>query len=434
MPTVVQFRRGTTAQNNNFLGANGEISVDTTLNVLRVADAVTLGGFAMVGQNCVQTIANKTYTGTLLSVTGNVTGSYIFGNGSQLSGIDATSIQSGTSNVKVTTTGGNIAVSVGGTSNVVVWASTGTYTTGLLSVTGNITGGNLTTAGAITNGNITITGANIVSSGPTLYIDPNGAGGTDGNVIITGNLTVQGTTTTINSNTVTTNDLVINVANNAATSSAANGGGLGVGPAGAEYASLTFNNSATAWNMSVPLSVTGNITGGNLSAGTGTITGGNIVNSNANGVGNIGSSTTYFNTVFAKATSAQYADLAEMYCADASYTPGTLVEFGGEFEVTATTESHSTRVAGIISTNPSYLMNSTIDCKNAVAVALTGRVPCRVIGLINKGDRLVASGLHAGVATGLDMSQYQPGCIIGKSLENYNSTEVGTIEVAVGRT
>jgi hypothetical protein len=434
MPTVVQFRRGTTAQNNNFLGANGEISVDTTLNVLRVADAVTLGGFAMVGQNCVQTIANKTYTGTLLSVTGNVTGSYIFGNGSQLSGIDATSIQSGTSNVKVTTSGGNIAVSVGGTSNVVVWASTGTYTTGVLSVTGNVTGGNLTTAGAITNGNITITGANIVSSGPTLYIDPNGAGGTDGNVIITGNLTVQGTTTTINSNTVTTNDLVINVANNAATSSAANGGGLGVGPAGAEYASLTFNNSATAWNMSVPLSVTGNITGGNLSAGTGTITGGNIVNSNANGVGNIGSSTTYFNTVFAKATSAQYADLAEMYCADASYTPGTLVEFGGESEVTATTESHSTRVAGIISTNPSYLMNSTIDCKNAVAVALTGRVPCRVIGLINKGDRLVASGLHAGVATGLDMSQYQPGCIIGKSLENYNSTEVGTIEVAVGRT
>jgi hypothetical protein len=434
MPTVVQFRRGTTAQNNNFLGANGEISVDTTLNVLRVADAVTLGGFAMVGQNCVQTIANKTYTGTLLSVTGNVTGSYIFGNGSQLSGIDATSIQSGTSNVKVTTSGGNIAVSVGGTSNVVVWASTGAYITGVSSVSGNITGGNLTTAGAITNGNITITGANIVSSGPTLYIDPNGAGGTDGNVIITGNLTVQGTTTTINSNTVTTNDLVINVANNAATSSAANGGGLGVGPAGAEYASLTFNNSATAWNMSVPLSVTGNITGGNLSAGTGTITGGNIVNSNANGVGNIGSSTTYFNTVFAKATSAQYADLAEMYCADASYTPGTLVEFGGESEVTATTESHSTRVAGIISTNPSYLMNSTIDCKNAVAVALTGRVPCRVIGLINKGDRLVASGLHAGVATGLDMSQYQPGCIIGKSLENYNSTEVGTIEVAVGRT
>jgi hypothetical protein len=420
MPTVVQFRRGTTAQNNNFLGANGEISVDTTLNVLRVADAVTLGGFAMVGQNCVQTITNKTYNGTLLSVTGNVTGNYIFGNGSQLTGIDATSIQSGTSNVKVTTSGGNIAVSVGGTSNVVVWASTGTYTTGLSSVTGNITGGNLTTGGAVTNGNITITGANIVSSGPTLYIDPNGTGGTDGNVIITGNLTVQGTTTTINSNTVTTNDLIINVANNAATSSAANGSGLGVGPAGAEYASLTFNNSATAWYMSVPLSVNGNITAGN------------IVNSNANGVGNIGSATTYFNTVFAKATSAQYADLAEMYVADTGYAPGTVVEFGGNSEITITTVTHSTQVAGIISTQPAYLMNSIQAGEHPLEVALVGRVPCSVVGTIRKGDRLVSSDLP-GVAQALDMNQYQPGCIIGKALTEYNSTEPGVIEVAVGR-
>ena len=150
-------------------------------------------------------------------------------------------------------------------------------------------------------------------------------------------------------------------------------------------------------------------------------------------MGNIGSSALYFNTVFAKATSAQYADLAEMYCADSNYTPGTLVEFGGKQEVTATTESHSTRVAGIISTNPSYLMNSTLECENAVAVALTGRVPCQVVGAIQKGDRLVASGLHKGVATGLDMSQYQPGCIIGKALEEYNSLEPGVIEVAVGR-
>jgi hypothetical protein len=391
MPTVVQFRRGTTQQNNNFLGANGEISVDTTLNVLRVADAVTLGGFALVGQNCVQTIANKTYTGTSLSVTGNVSGNYIIGDGSQLTGLPA-----GYTNANLATLGSNV-----------------------ISTTGTITGGNIT-GSAITNGNITITGANIVSTGPTLYIDPNGSGGTDGNVIITGNLTVQGTTTTINSNTVTTNDLVINVANNASTSSAANGGGLGVGPAGAEYASLTFNNSATAWYMSVPLSVNGNITGGN------------IVNSNANGTGNIGSASNYFNTVFAKATSAQYADLAEMYCADSEYTPGTVLEFGGSEEVTITTQSHSTQVAGIVSTNPSYLMNSTLTCVNAVEVALVGRVPCQVVGTIAKGDRLVASSTP-GTATRLDMAQYQPGCIIGKALEAYDSETVGTIEVAVGR-
>ena len=281
-------------------------------------------------------------------------------------------------------------------------------------------------------GTLIITDDTIRSSEHNITI---GSVGNIGNVIIGGNLTVNGNTTTINSNVVTTNDLTYNLANNATSSSQANGGGIEVGPVGSPYITWLYNNTSNVWTSSGGISATGNITGANLSVGTGTITGGNIVNSNANGVGNIGSATTYFNSVFAKATSAQYADLAEMYCADADYASGTLVEFGGNSEVTATIESHSTRVAGIISTNPSYLMNSTIVCEiNAVAVALTGRVPCRVVGSISKGDRLVASGLHAGVATALDMSQYQPGCIIGKSLENYNSTEVGTIEVAVGRT
>jgi hypothetical protein len=159
---------------------------------------------------------------------------------------------------------------------------------------------------------------------------------------------------------------------------------------------------------------------------------GNIVTL-GNVAGNIGSSTNYFNTVFAKATSAQYADLAEMYCADEDYEPGTVIEFGGVEEVTITTTSHSPAVAGIVSTNPSYLMNATLDCANAVVVALVGRVPCKVVGKINKGDRLVASDIP-GVAQALDMLKYQPSCIIGKALENYDSTEPGVIEVAVGRT
>jgi hypothetical protein len=150
-------------------------------------------------------------------------------------------------------------------------------------------------------------------------------------------------------------------------------------------------------------------------------------------INNKNPATTYFNTVFAKATSAQYADLAEMYVADQTYAPGTVVEFGGNEEVTASQSSHSTAVAGIVSTNPSYLMNATQTGNHVVAVALVGRVPCQVIGTFKKGDRLVASDI-TGVATGLDMSKYQPGAIIGKALEAYNSTEVGTVEVAVGRT
>lgn len=179
--------------------------------------------------------------------------------------------------------------------------------------------------------------------------------------------------------------------------------------------------------------VTGTITGSITLSATGNVSCGNINNTNANGVGNIGTSTTYFNTVFAKATSAQYADLAEMYVADVNYTPGTVLDFGGDFEVTATITSHSTAVAGIVSTNPSYLMNATLAGDNVVAVALTGRVPCQVVGTIKKGDRLVASDI-TGVATVLDNAKYEPGCIIGKALEAYNSDEVGTIEVAVGRT
>jgi hypothetical protein len=66
-------------------------------------------------------------TGGVVSATGNITGSFILGNGSQLTGIDATSIQSGTSNVRVVSSGGNVATGVGGTSNVVVVATTGQF-------------------------------------------------------------------------------------------------------------------------------------------------------------------------------------------------------------------------------------------------------------------------------------------------------------------
>ena len=171
-----------------------------------------------------------------------------------------------------------------------------------------------------------------------------------------------------------------------------------------------------------------------LNAGTGfIIASSGILNGQANGTGNIGNSTGYFNTIFAKATSAQYADLAEMYVSDVNYAPGTVVEFGGVNEITITTQSHSTRVAGIISTAPSYLMNATQTGNNVLPVALTGRVPCSVIGNIHKGDRLVASDIP-GVAEPLDSNKYQPACIVGKALENYNSDHPGVIEVAVGRT
>jgi hypothetical protein len=190
--------------------------------------------------------------------------------------------------------------------------------------------------------------------------------------------------------------------------------------------------AATGTSISVTGAITGaGMTGTSLTVSTGNVTLGNIVNAGANLTGNVGSATSYFNTLFAKATSAQYADLAELYLADAAYKPGTVLIFGGEQEVTANVISHSTAVAGVVSQNPSYLMNAGLQGNNVVPLALLGRVQCNVQGNITKGDLLVCSST-AGTATKLDPVRYQPGCIIGKSLENYNSDTVGQIEIAVG--
>ena len=135
-------------------------------------------------------------------------------------------------------------------------------------------------------------------------------------------------------------------------------------------------------------------------------------------------------TLFAgKATSAQYADLAENYTSDKKYVAGTVVIFGGDKEVTISTESHDPAIAGIISSNPAYLMNSELD---GLPVALQGRVPCRVQGPVKKGDRLVSSS-KSGVACKMDKALYEPGCIIGKALEDILDDRVVTIEVVVGR-
>jgi hypothetical protein len=128
------------------------------------------------------------------------------------------------------------------------------------------------------------------------------------------------------------------------------------------------------------------------------------------------------------ATKALYADLAENYLPDALYAPGTVLIFGGDCEVTVSTTPLDTRVAGVVSTNPAHLMNGALT--DGVAVALQGRVPCQVVGTIRKGDMLVTSDIP-GVATSTATPQL--GTVIGKALEDYNSQEVGTIEVVVGR-
>jgi len=153
-----------------------------------------------------------------------------------------------------------------------------------------------------------------------------------------------------------------------------------------------------------------------------------IINNIGNGTGNIGNSTGYFNTVFAKATSAQYADLAENYAADAEYAPGTVLSFGGDNEVTVSTVAGDRRIAGVVSTNPSYIMNSVLEAEHVVTIALTGRVPTFVSGPIEKGDMMVSAGNGRAIACATPVI----GTVIGKALENHPGGD-GVIEVVVGR-
>jgi hypothetical protein len=152
-----------------------------------------------------------------------------------------------------------------------------------------------------------------------------------------------------------------------------------------------------------------------------------ITNGGTTGTGNIGATGATFNTVFAKATTAQYADLAEKYVADAEYAPGTVVMFGGDKEVTLASEG-TKRVAGVVSSDPAYLMNDKLDGEHAIAIALQGRVPVLVRGKITKGDMLISAG------GGRAMAAENPeiGTVIGKALEDFDGN-LGIIEVVVGR-
>lgn len=147
---------------------------------------------------------------------GNITGNYIFGNVSQSTGFPAQY----------------------GDSNVASFLSA--FGSNSISTTGNIT------SSGITGGNLYITGP----------------------ATVLGNLQVLGNTTTINSNSVTTNDLSINCANNAINSSAANGGGIEVGPQGSPYISWLYNSTANTWNSGGGISVAGGVTAANVTVST----------------------------------------------------------------------------------------------------------------------------------------------------------------------
>ena len=126
------------------------------------------------------------------------------------------------------------------------------------------------------------------------------------------------------------------------------------------------------------------------------------------------------------ATSAKYADLAENYLADAEYSVGTVMCVGGEAEVTQSNESNHHSVLGVVSDKPAYLMNSELE--GGTTVALKGRVPVRVIGMVKKGDRLAPSPIHHGLA---EVNNDRNAWSFAIALEDKNYTLAAKVEAVI---
>jgi len=394
MPTTVQFRRGTTAQNDAFTGAAGEISIDSTLNTLRVHDNSTAGGQALVGETATQTLTNKTLTSptinsaTIAMGTNKITGmgdpvsaqdaatkAYVDG---ELSSLSSNSLTQGDTNWTITDSGtGSIVATVDNTTHSTFAAAGITLAQGNFvgNLTGNASGSAATLATARA---IALTG------------DVTGTANFDGSAGIS-------IATTIAANSVA---LGTDTTGNYVGAGATSGNGIS-GSVSSEGGTFTVTSNAT--NANTGSTIVFRDGSGNFSAGV----------------------------ITATTTAARYADLAERYTADADYESGTVLVFGGEAEVTQTTSKYDKRIAGIVSTDPAFLMNESLE--DGVSVGLVGRLPCKVVGEVRKGDLMVSSDTAGHAEAWRDESNPPAGSVIGKALENKTGAAADVIEVVVGK-
>jgi hypothetical protein len=454
--------KNTTGNTIGFFGADGVTPATLDASTEVVSDAIASGTsqitFAGANGNIIANVngaTSLTVSSGGIETTGNITADYFFGNGSQLTGVTVSSIA---------------AANVTGLANV---ATTGDYDDLINTPTIPTATSNLVND----SGFITAATANVISvNGQTGVVNIATYGNADVAAYLpTYNGALAGQTLTITSaggNVWSINDRTLTTPNGGSwysnpdgiesyLTSPANGyltlQSLYSGP-GFNVASQVqlehdfvrikvFNGPDQEWDFQddgtllAPgnITTTGNISGSFLSGtlttssqpnitSLGTLSGlaitgnidinGNVNNTGSNGAGNIGSSTAYFNTIFAKATSAQYADVAEKFIADQAYEPGTVLIFGGDQQVTVCNEYADPRAAGIVSTDPAYLMNSGATGITA-DLALTGQVPCLVVGPVSKGDLLTTSS-KPGHACRLNPDDWRPGVIVGKALENCN--------------
>ena len=366
--TQVQFNDG------SFLAGNSNFTFNKTTSVLTVVGNISVGNLTATSSISGSTLTSTVSTGTApLTVTSTtrVTNLNVARAGNADS-LQTNTQTTGTFYPTFVSASSNANYALNSNTNLVFNAATGNLSTTILNATGNVSGGNITTAGVVSaTGNVS--GGNITTAGVV-----SATGNVSGGNITTANTVsgslLAGTLTTASQPNVTS--------------------------VSTSFTNLTFANAQS-------------ITGNNLSLTTGANT-------------NPGTITGNWTLTTGSRLQATYADLAEYYSADDYYQPGTVLEFGGKFDVTLASDG-TNKVAGVVSTEPAYAMNA--KCPGlAVAIALQGRVPCKVRGNIEKGDMLISAG------NGFARASMNPtiGSVIGKALENFNGTE-GTIEVAVGR-
>jgi hypothetical protein len=250
------------------------------------------------------------------------------------------------------------------------------------------------------------------------------------NCTITGNLTVSGTTTTINTTTLSVADNLIDLNSDVTTGTPTEDAGIRVLRGDLSAVQIKWAESVDAWQLTNDGSTYANIV--TTSGGGGSVSFGTVLPS-ANLTYNLGSTTAYWSTVYGNvfvgtSTSAKYADLAENYQADKAYMAGTVMMFGGSAEVTVA-DADTTRVAGVVSTNPAHLMNGGLTGAGVVPLALQGRVPCQVIGPVHKGDIMVSAGHGFARVNNTPAA----GQAIGKALQEVTFPGKAVIEVVVGR-
>ena len=393
------------------LGVGGLDGSSTNINVGPVTDTTAAG---LVTFNTATRVAIANKSGTALSVVGNITGGNLL-TGGLISLVG--NITAGNLNAVGISLTGNVASPIstasnitGGNLNATGISLSGNVVSALVSAaaittTANITGGNLLFGTGVVNGTGNISTTGNISGGNVLGTHVGSVAFAAGTVSGTGNITGGN---------------IIGTHVGSVTFAAGSVSGTG---------NIDGGNLRTGGLISATGGITGaGITGTSLTVSTGTVTLGNILNANGNAIGNIGTAAAGFNTIFARSTSALYADLAEWYTADADYAPGTVLVFGGNQEVTLAVGINDVRVAGVVSTNPAHIMNSGLKAPHVAAVALTGRVPTQVVGPVAKGDMMVTAGGGRAQAC----AEPRIGSVIGKALQDHPGGQ-GTIEIVVGR-